>query len=91
LSETVESWLRRDELQGRAVDTPGGTKVGKVGDVVINRDGDVLGFSLSQVYVAGPINKNRSVAVHTVQDIGHEDGSMTVDLERAEQQELSVV
>lgn len=91
LTEVYESWLRRDELQGRAVDTPGGTKIGRIGDVVINKDGKVLGFSLSQVYVTGPISDNRSIAIHTVQDMGHEDGSMTVVLKRAEQQELSVV
>lgn len=85
-----ETWLRRDELQGRAVDSPGGTKIGKVGDVIINKEGKVLGFSLSQVYISGPIAENRSVAIHTVQDVGHEDGVMTIDLEQAEQQELSV-
>ena len=90
LTETEEEWLRRDELQGRAVDTPGGTKVGRVGDVVIDKDGKVLGFSLSTVYVSGPINDNRSVAIHTVQDVGHEDGKMTIDLKHAEQQELNV-
>jgi hypothetical protein len=50
----------------------------------------VLGFSLSQVYISGPIADNHSVAIHTVQDVGHEDGVMTIDLEQAEQQELSV-
>jgi uncharacterized protein YrrD len=90
LSETESAWLRRDELQGRRVDTPGGTKVGKVGDVMINRNGDVLGFSLSHVYVAGPIAENHAIAMHTVQDVGDEDGIMTIDLKRAEQQELSV-
>jgi uncharacterized protein YrrD len=90
IPETEETWLRRDELQGRPVDTPGGTKVGKVGDVIINRDGEVLGFSLRYVYVAGPIADNHSVAINAVQDVGYEDGNMTVDLERAEQQELSV-
>ena len=88
---TENNWLRRDELQGRPIDTPGGTKVGKVGDVIINIDGHVLGFSLSQVYVDGPIADNRAVALHTVQDMGHEDGAITVDLKQAEQQELSVV
>jgi uncharacterized protein YrrD len=90
LVETEENWLRRDELQGRAVDTPGGTKVGKIGDVVINKEGKVQGFSLSTVYVSGPIMENRSVAIHTVMDVGHKDGVMTVDLERAEEQELTV-
>ena len=90
LAEREEPWLRRDELQGRPVDTSGGTKVGKIGDVIINGEGQVLGFSLSYVYVAGPIADNRSVAIHTVQDVGHEDGAMTIDLQRAEEQELSV-
>ncbi|MBK7916639.1 MAG: PRC-barrel domain-containing protein [Chloroflexi bacterium] len=90
LTETEETWLRRDELQGRPVDTSGGTKVGKIGDVIINEAGQVLGFSLSYVYVAGPIAENRSVAIHTVQDVGHEDGAMTIDLRRAEGQELSM-
>ena len=91
MPEIEENWLRRDELQGRPVDTPGGTKVGKIGDVVINNEGEVLGFGLNSVYVAGPIAENRSVALHTVQDVGREDGIMTIDLVRAEQQNLSVV
>lgn len=90
IAETEDAWLRRDELQGRPVDTPGGTKVGNVGDVIINNDGQVLGFSLSRVYVTGPIADNHSVAIHTVHDVGDEDGSMTIDLKQAEQQELSV-
>lgn len=90
ISETEGIWLRRDELQGRSIDSPGGTKVGKVGDVVIDKEGKVLGFSLSEVYISGPIADNRSVAFHTVQDVGHEDGLMTIDLKQAEQQKLSV-
>lgn len=91
ISDIDEIWLRRDELQGRTIDSPGGTKIGKVGDVIINKEGKVLGFSLSQVYISGPVAENRSVAIHTVQDVGNEDGVMTIDLEQAEQQELSVL
>lgn len=90
IPDLEETWLRRDELQGRTVDSPGGTKIGKVDDVIIDKEGKVLGFSLSQVYVSGPIADNHSVAIHTVQDVGHEDGVMTIDLEQAEQQKLSV-
>ena len=90
LAETEEFWLRRDELQGRPVDTPGGTKVGKVGDVIINHEGEIRGFSLSTDSVAGPIAENNAIARHTIQDMGQEDGSMTIDLEQAEQQELSL-
>ena len=91
-SETDEddTWLRRDELQGRPVDTPGGTKVGRVGDIIINSSGEIVGFSLDRVYVAGPIAENGAVAIHTVQDTGQEDGIMTINLQEAEQQSLSV-
>ncbi len=77
-------------MQGRTVDSPGGTKIGKAGDVIINKEGKVLGFSLSLVFISGPIAENHSVAIHTVQDVGNEDGVMTIDLEQAEQQELYV-
>jgi uncharacterized protein YrrD len=90
LVETEETWLRRDELQGRPVDTSGGTKVGKIGDVLIDGEGNVLGFTLGNVYVSGPIARNRSVSINTVLDVGQEDGAMTIELQRAEEQELSM-
>jgi uncharacterized protein YrrD len=90
LAEAERTWLRRDELQGRPVDTSGGTKVGKIGDVLIDGEGNVLGFTLGNVYVTGPITENRSVSIHTVLDVGQEDGAMTIDLRRAEAQELSM-
>jgi uncharacterized protein YrrD len=88
IPETEENWLRRDELQGWTVDSPGGTKVSKVGDVIMNKEGAVVGFSLSHVYISGPIADNHSVAIHTVQDMGHGDGVMTIDLKQAERQNL---
>lgn len=88
--DEYEMWLRRDELQGRNVDTPGGTKVGRVGDIIINESGEVIGYSLDRVYVAGPIAENGAIAMHAVQDTGTTDGVMTVNLEDAENQSLSV-
>jgi hypothetical protein len=46
----ARKWVRRDELQGRPVDTLGGTKVGNIGDVVLEKDGGVQGFSLGRVH-----------------------------------------
>ena len=46
--------------------------------------------ALGNVYVTGPIAENRSVSINTVLDVGQEDGSMTIDLQRAEEQELSM-
>lgn len=84
-------WLRRGDLQGRVIDTPGGTKVGTVGDVIIDGDANVIGFSLARVYVEGPIAANRLIAREAVQDVGQEDGIMTVDITLAEATSLGVL
>jgi uncharacterized protein YrrD len=86
----AENWVRRDDLQGRPVDTPGGTKVGNIGDVVLEKDGGVQGFSLGRVHVKGPVAERRSIALHAMLAPGSEDEPMTIDLEKAEQQLLTV-
>ncbi len=80
----ASGWLRRGDLQGRGIDTPGGTKVGTVGDVLVDGEANVIGFSLARVHVEGPIAQNRLIAREAVQDIGQVDGVMTVDITRAE-------
>lgn len=81
----VESWLRREVLQGRPVDTPGGTKVGTVGDVLLDQDAQVVGFALARIFVEGPVAESRMVMKSAVVDEGAVDGVMTVDLALAEQ------
>ncbi|MEZ4515418.1 MAG: PRC-barrel domain-containing protein [Chloroflexota bacterium] len=76
----AKSWLRREKLSGREVDTPGGTKLGTVGDVVLEDDGSVSAFALSRVYVEGPLSESRVVDRRAVVDIGQEDERMTADL-----------
>jgi uncharacterized protein YrrD len=80
-----QSWLRRDSVQGRIMNTPGGTKVGSVGDLLIDDEYNVVAFSLSRVNVEGPIARNRIVARKAVTDAGGFDGSIIVDLTEAEQ------
>jgi len=80
----VEIWKRREDLNGRGVDTPGGTKVGTVGDVLIDEEARIVGFSLSRVHVAGPIAENKLVLKEAVLDNGGVDGVMTIDLAKAE-------
>jgi sporulation protein YlmC with PRC-barrel domain len=86
----VDQWLRRQDLLGREIDTTGGTKVGVIGDVIINDDGEVMGFKLARVHVEGPIAKKLAVAREVVADTGAEDGVMTIDLAQAEQHNLSL-
>ena len=82
----IDNWLRLEKLQGRQVDTPGGTKVGTVGDVMLDEDARIVGFSLSRVYVEGPIAENPIVMRDAVLDIGGDDDAMTIDLSKVERQ-----
>lgn len=81
----ADSWLRLDKLRGREVDTPGGTKVGTVGDILVGGEGEITGFSLARVYVEGPIAEWGTIPRNTLVDVGTQDRTMTVDLPKVEQ------
>lgn len=82
----AENWLRLDKLQGREVDTTGGTKVGVVGDAILDEEARIVGFTLSRVYVEGPVAESRTIYQEAIVDKGQVDGKMTVDLTVVEQQ-----
>jgi uncharacterized protein YrrD len=80
----VESWLRREDIQGREIETAGGTKVGTVGDVLFDEEAKIIGFTLSRVNVEGPIAENKKILKEAVTDAGGVDGVVIVDLAKAE-------
>lgn len=82
--EGVDAWVRLEKLRGRQVDTPGGTKLGTVGDILVDENGRITGFSLSRVYVEGPIAQEGYVSREALIDTGSEDKTMTIDLPRQE-------
>lgn len=73
-------WLRQDDLDGRQVVTPGGTKLGIVGDVVLDDNGAVREIALSRVLVEGPLAEKRNIPREAVLDVGKDGESMMVDL-----------
>ena len=81
---TAEAWLRFGKLRGREVDTPGGTKVGTIGDIIIGSEGDVTGFVLAKVFVEGPIAQEGQIPREGLVDTGSLDGVMTIDLPKVE-------
>jgi sporulation protein YlmC with PRC-barrel domain len=83
-------WIRLAELEGRQIDTPGGTRIGKVGDVALDEEARITGFSLTSVSVKGPVAQAEAVARSTVVDVGAVDGVMTIELARAEQAPLKI-
>lgn len=80
----AETWLRLDKLKGRDVDTPGGTKLGTVGDVLLDEDAKIGGFGMAKTHVEGPIAEKGTFPREAVIDTGREDGGMTIDLAKAE-------
>ncbi|HRQ39245.1 MAG TPA: PRC-barrel domain-containing protein [Chloroflexota bacterium] len=88
-TEDAATWVRLSKLRGREVDTPNGTKVATIGDIVIGEDGDIAGFTLAKVHVDGPIANKGAIARSTLIDTGHTDGVMTIDLTLAETTDLA--
>lgn len=83
LPQAVE-WTRLAKLRGREVNTPGGTRVGAIGDVILSEEGKITGFSLSKVFVEGPVADQGTIPRAALVATGSEDGVMTVNLVKAE-------
>jgi uncharacterized protein YrrD len=84
----VDTWLRRDRLIGREVETAGGTKVGTVGDVLFDEQAVVAGVTLARVHVAGPLAEKAQVWKRAIIETGGREGLLIVDLVRMEADSL---
>jgi uncharacterized protein YrrD len=76
----VKNWKRLKELQGYEVHTPGGTKLGTVGDVILDEMGTIVGISLSRVFVKGPLAEQGTVPREAILEVSQEDEVISVDL-----------
>lgn len=83
-----KQWMRLDDLAGRQVDTPAGTRIGTIGDVLLDDEARIVGFTLSRVQVTGPLAEHPVIPREAVIDTGHEDQVMTIDLALAERHSL---
>jgi sporulation protein YlmC with PRC-barrel domain len=83
-------WLRRDRLQGRPINTSDGVKVGTVGDVIVDDEAQIIGFSLSRIFVEGAVAQDRAVHRKAITGVGNDDEPMIIDLTKAEQRRLVV-
>lgn len=86
-----KQWMRLDDLAGRQVDTPAGTRIGTISDVLLDDEARITGFVLSRVQVTGPLAEHPVVPREAVIDTGHEDQVMTIDLALAEQHSLKAM
>jgi uncharacterized protein YrrD len=79
-----EAFILVNDLRGRELQTARETKIGTVGDVEIDEQGQVVGFTLGKVHIQGPVAKRGMVPRATVSSLGDDDNPMVVDLEAAE-------
>jgi sporulation protein YlmC with PRC-barrel domain len=80
----MSDWYRLGELQGQEVRTPGGTKLGTIGDVVLDEDGAVSAVALAKVFVTGPLAQNGLIPRDVVVAVFAGDDSVQVDLPKLE-------
>jgi sporulation protein YlmC with PRC-barrel domain len=79
-----ETFILLGDLQGREVQTDSGTKIGTIGDVVLDREAQVVGFTLSRVFVPGPLQEKKSLARLAVVNLGDKKTPVIASLARAE-------
>ena len=80
----AESLMLVGDLRGREVQTGGGTKVGTIGDVVIDAQGFVKGFVFDRVLVQGPLAEAKMIARAAISILGSKTTPMITELEQAE-------
>jgi len=80
----ADGFVLMGDLQGREVQTDGGTRLGVIGDVLLDREAQVVGFTLSRVYVQGPLQDKKSLARSAVVSLGDKKLPVVASLARAE-------
>lgn len=66
-----DEWAKLSEdLSGRYVVSTDGVRIGQVSDVLIDQNGKVTGYSLSQVFVEGPIKQSQVIPVAATSSLG---------------------
>jgi sporulation protein YlmC with PRC-barrel domain len=79
-----EKWHRLSDLHGKEARTPGGTKLASIEDVVLDEQGGVTGFSLSRVYVTGPLAERPFIPRDVVTDAFQSGDALLVDFPQLE-------
>jgi uncharacterized protein YrrD len=79
-------WHRLSHLHGKQVQTPGGTKLATIDDAVLDEQGAITGFTLSRVFVTGPLAESPFIPREVVVDAFQSGDMLLVDLPRFEEQ-----
>ncbi|MFN0085797.1 MAG: PRC-barrel domain-containing protein [Blastocatellia bacterium] len=80
--EGSDQFILADEVRGRVIQTDGKTKIGTIGDIIVDGRMNVLGFAFDKIYVEGPLSAAKEIARGAITAFG---SPMIASLEKAEQ------
>jgi sporulation protein YlmC with PRC-barrel domain len=80
----AETYLLGDSLRSREIQTDGGTKIGTIGDILVDEKCSVLGFSFDKLNVEGPLSESRLIARAAITNLGNSNSPMIASLDQAE-------
>ena len=79
-----DAFIPLNDLHGREIQTEGGSKIGTIGDIILDGEARVLGFSLGKTYVQGALAEKKGIVREAITDLGDKDKPAVVDLPKAE-------
>jgi sporulation protein YlmC with PRC-barrel domain len=79
-----DKWHRLSDLYGKEARTPGGTRLAALDDVLLDEQGAISGFSLSRVYVSGPLADRPFIPREVVVDAFQSGDVLLVDFPQLE-------
>lgn len=66
-----QHWLSvADRVKGRDIVSVDGTRIGQLNDVVLNTQGQLVGYDLAQVFVPGPVAESRRIPAEATRSFG---------------------
>lgn len=79
-----DKWHRLAAIHGKEARTPGGTKLATIDDVTLDEQGAVSGFSLSRVFVTGPLADNPFIPREVIVDAFQSGEELLIDFPQLE-------
>jgi uncharacterized protein YrrD len=66
-----DQWIAvSDHLRGNDVVTNDGTRIGRLQDIIVNPNGDIIGYALTNIAVSGPIQENKQIPAASIMSFG---------------------
>jgi uncharacterized protein YrrD len=87
----AESFILANDLRGRLIQTDGETKIGTIGDILVNSKLKVIGFTLDKIHVEGPLSEAKCIAQAAITSLGDSNTPMIAVLEQAERLKVEEV